>query len=708
MKIRFSIAAKIRFALSILLVFVIITSTSSYITLQNNLEINTKIVNYYLPSSNSLDELALIITDSKMLIKNWVTTESTNAKVKQKLKKIHESNFPNINSKINTFSKFWNVEDKKEFTSINLSIDTIFSEHKRIMELLKNPNNYLIEHNIFQSNQILSETGKLIPLTEDVLHKIDILKKRFNNKIDISNKKIKKSFDNFRELIRWSAVLLFFVIIIIAFTLTRTLVVPINSIKKLIRKMSYGELPSNKIHYRNDEIGEMGYALNDLIEGLKKISKFSNEIGEENYSSEFKPLGENDELGNSLVLMRENLKNASDESEKRKIENFQRSWTSQGLAEFGELLRESKQDLEELTNETLEKLVRYLDANLGGLFVMNDDDKDNNFLDLIAFYAYDRRKYVEKKVNIGENLVGQCVLENATIFITDIPDNYIEITSGIGKDKPTSLLIVPLKLNEKVYGVVEIASVKNIEKYQIEFVEKIGESIASTISSAKINIHTSKLLQESNEKSERLTKQESESKKQIETLEKDVEISKNKAENLKQRIKEQAEQFRDDIDYQKETNKDLLEELNFNKEEIKNLLEALNNTVGSYFLSNIGAFSSANDNYLKMTGQSMKELRGNRLDKFMYEEDIQSQEYQNFIPNLVSGHIYKKLNRYSFGKQEKWFFETFTPIYDNNGNFLRVICIAQDFTKIINNQNDYEEKINKQEREIKKLKSRVL
>ena len=40
----------------------------------------------------------------------------------------------------------------------------------------------------------------------------------------------------------------------------------------------------------------------------EKISKFSNEIGEENYTSIFKPLGENDELGNSLVLMRENLK----------------------------------------------------------------------------------------------------------------------------------------------------------------------------------------------------------------------------------------------------------------------------------------------------------------------------------------------------------------------------------------------------------------
>jgi len=708
MNIRFSIAAKIRFALSILLIFVVITSTSSYITLQKNLDINRKIVNQYLPSSNSFDELALILTDSKMLIKNWVATEETDTKYKQKLKNIHNLDYPDIKNKINSLSKVWNKNDKNEFRNITLLIDTLFAEHQKVMELLNSPNRYLIEYNIFQANKILEETGQLIPLTDKILFKIGILKNRFNKKIDALNKKSETSFDNFRELIRWSGMLLFFVIIVIAFILTRTLVIPINSIKKLIRKMSFGELPSNKITYRNDEIGEMGLALNDLIGGLKKISKFSNEIGEENYTSIFKPLGENDELGNSLVLMRENLKNASEEAEKRKIENFQRGWASQGLAEFGELLRESKKDLEELANETLEKLVRYLDANIGGLFVMNDDDDDNNFLELTAFYAYDRRKYIEKKINIGENLVGQCVLENATIFMTDIPDKYIEITSGIGKDKPTSLLIVPLKLNEKVYGVVEIASVKVIEQYQIEFVEKIGESIASTISSAKISLHTAKLLQESNEKSERLTKQETESKKQIEQLEKAVETAKNKNENFKSKIKEQAEQFRDDIDYQKETNKDLLKELNFNKEEIKNILESLNNAVGSYFLSNIGAFSSANDKYLKMTGKSMKELRGNRLDKFMFEDDVNSQEFQNFIPNLVSGHIYSKLNRYSFGKQEKWFHETFTPIYDKNGNFLRVICITQDFTEKIKEENKYKEKIINLEKDIKKLKSRVL
>ena len=708
MKFRFTIAAKISFALGILLIFVITTSISSYITLQKNLKINRKIVNFYLPASNSINELALMLTESKMLIKNWVATEETDTKYKQKLKTIHKTDYPKIENKITKLSKSWSEKEQNEFKSIGLSIDTLFIEHKRIMELLSNPNNYLIEYNIFKANSEIKETGSILPLTDRILDRINELKNKFNKKIDFANESMETSFNNFRELIRWSAVVLFFIIIIIAFILTRTLVVPINSIKKLIRKMSFGELPQGKITYRNDEIGEMGLALNDLIGGLKKISKFSNEIGEENYTSTFKPLGENDELGNSLVLMRENLKKASEEAEIRKIENFQRSWASQGLAEFGELLRESKKDLEELANETLAKLVRYLNANIGGLFIMNDDDKENEFLELIAFYAYDRRKYVKKQIKIGENLVGQCVLENATIFMTEIPDNYIEITSGIGKDKPTSLLIVPLKLNEKVYGVVELASVKTIEPYQIEFVEKIGESIASTISSAKINLHTAKLLQESNEKSERLTKQELESKKQIEKLEADVKTSLNKAENLKKRIKEQAEQFRDDIDYQKEANKDLIEELNFNKEEIKNILESLNNSVGSYFLSNNGSFSSANDKYLKMTGKSMKELRGNKLDKFMYEEDIKSQEYQNLIPNLVSGHINRRLNRYSFGKQEKWFYETFTPIYDNNGNFLRVICIVQDYTENIKKENDYNKELAKKEKEIKKLKSRLL
>jgi GAF domain-containing protein len=78
--------------------------------------------------------------------------------------------------------------------------------------------------------------------------------------------------------------------------------------------------------------------------------------------------------------------------------------------------------------------------------------------------------------------VGRCVQEGNTIFMTDIPEDYIKIKSGLGEDNPRSLLIVPIRLNEKIIGVIEIASLEIFQDFQIEFVERIGSSIASSLS----------------------------------------------------------------------------------------------------------------------------------------------------------------------------------------------------------------------------------
>ncbi|OQY05756.1 MAG: hypothetical protein B6I20_00575 [Bacteroidetes bacterium 4572_117] len=705
--LRLTIANKISIGFGVLLVFVLITNVFTFRTLQKNTDLNHEISKINLPSANAVNDMALLITNSKMLIVNWVA-ERKDTKYKKQLINLHDTDYERIGKRLDSLSNNWTTKNKAEYDTIKLTAINLFREHKKIMGKLSSPEDYNSPIAKLYGSSNIEEGQVVMVLTDRILSKLSILSASFDSATDSSILKMDKSFNDFENIIQWSATILLFVILIVAFTITRALIVPINKIKKNIILMSEGRIPNELKVSGSDEIGEMGKALNDLIQGLRKISQFSHEIGNKNYESKFTPLSEEDELGNSLILMRENLKKASEDSEVRRTENYQRSWASQGLAEFGVLLRESKEDLEELTNQILTKLVRYLDASLGGLFIINDDNKNDEYLELVAFYAYDRRKYVQKRIDLGENLVGQCVLENETIFMNDIPKDYIHVTSGLGQDNPKSLLIVPLKLNEEVYGVVELASFNDIQPYQIEFVEKIGESIAATISSAKINIHTAKLLQESNEKSGRLTKQEEESRKRIEEMQKTMSRSKIKEEKLNKEYLNLIDNNKGEIARLKETNKNIGNDFKEVKTKYNNVKAAVDNSLGTYSLSFNGEIIEANDQYLQMARINFNELKGRRLEDFMQDDKVQNPEFQNFMSELLSGRVLKKLNQYFFGQQEKWFYETFTPSYDEDEKFSKIICLVFDMTDIVEKERELKLASNKANEIVKKLKDRML
>jgi PAS domain S-box-containing protein len=150
--------------------------------------------------------------------------------------------------------------------------------------------------------------------------------------------------------------------------------------------------------------------------------------------------------------------------------------------------------------------------------MLNDDDPRDVFLEMTACYAYERKKFAERRIAIGEGMTGQVVLEKQTLHRTDIPQDFVKITSGLGAALPRNLIIVPLMLDQKVYGVVEIASFEPIKPYQIEFVEKLGESIAATISSVKGGERTRKLLQETQQQAEQMRSQEEEMRQNMEEL----------------------------------------------------------------------------------------------------------------------------------------------------------------------------------------------
>jgi methyl-accepting chemotaxis protein len=298
--------------------------------------------------------------------------------------------------------------------------------------------------------------------------------------------------------------------LVVSFYFSKQLTNAILTIQGKLKHLSNGLLVEKIDSTRKDEVGEMTESLNSLVEGLRTYTSFAKEIGQGNLVQAFKPLSAEDVLGNELLSMRDNLKKAADEKNIR-------DWVNEGLAKLGEVLRKNNNDTKKLSDEILKEMVKYMKFNQGALFLLSEDANEK-YLELMSAYAYEKRKFINKRINLGDGLTGQCALERNTIHLREIPTNYINITSGLGHALPRTLIMVPLIQNDEVYGVIELASFKTLEQYEIDFVEKVAESIASTISTVQVNERTRTLLQQSQQMSEELKAQEEELRQNQEEL----------------------------------------------------------------------------------------------------------------------------------------------------------------------------------------------
>jgi methyl-accepting chemotaxis protein len=438
------------------------------------------------------------------------------------------------------------------------------------------------------------------------------------------------------------------VIWLIAFNITN----PLVRAKNLLGELAEGKVDLDKKLSINsgDEIEDISSSINTLIDGLSKTSSFAMEIGKGNLNVNFTTLSDDDLLGKSLLDMRQSLVSAKKLEELRRIEDDKINWATSGMAKFAEILRQNNNNMEEFANQIISNLVKYINANIGALFLYNDDKQDDRYFELVSTYAYERRKYENKRLELGEGLVGRCAQEGETIYLTELPKDYIQIASGLGYDNPTSLLIVPLKLNDFVYGVIELASLDVIEKHTIEFVEKLGESIAATISTVKINIKTVKLLEESRIKSEELASQEEEMRQNMEEL--------------------QATQ----------------EEAARKTAEMESLINALN--VSSYVIEyNLnGKIIAVNDAYLKLTNQRLDQIVGTSHADNLIMDDKQLKDYNVFWADLRSGIIKKETSKVELGGKTFTFIETYSPILNENQKVIKILKIAHNITDFLENQ----------------------
>ncbi len=248
------------------------------------------------------------------------------------------------------------------------------------------------------------------------------------------------------------------------------------------------------------------------VERLEKINGFVLDITNGNFSAQLDANSKDDSLVENLNHMKERLKINTEDEQKR-------SWVNVGLAKIGEILRSSSlNDEKAFYNNIISFTSKYINANQGSLFVLNDDDEQHKFLELKSCYAYDKKRFVEKTIEIGEGLLGQCYVEKEYIFLTEVPDKYTNITSGLGEATPNCLILVPLKINEEVNGIMEIASFKIYEQFEIDFILKLAENIAASISSYRVNVKTASLLEQTQQQAEEMMAQEEEMRQNMEEL----------------------------------------------------------------------------------------------------------------------------------------------------------------------------------------------
>jgi CHASE3 domain sensor protein len=215
-------------------------------------------------------------------------------------------------------------------------------------------------------------------------------------------------------------------------------------------------------------------------------------------------------LAGNLVRLRDNLKRLRTEDERR-------NWMNEGIARFSEIVRNHQGQSEELYVNTLSYLVKYVKLQQGTLFLVRKEEGEE-VLGLVACYAFDRRKWVEKTIRPGTGLVGQAFLEGETIVLKEVPPSYIKITSGLGHATPQFITIVPMKFDNKVIAISEFAGFTVLEPHQIEFLEKAGEYLASAIATTHTTQAMKELLDAAAEREEQMRQREEELRQNMEEL----------------------------------------------------------------------------------------------------------------------------------------------------------------------------------------------
>ncbi len=446
--------------------------------------------------------------------------------------------------------------------------------------------------------------------------------------------------------------LLLVAFIIVIFVLSKRVIRPFGFVTLLIDTISAGDYSIGKFISERQtlplEWAKLVKSIKNLAASLKDTSDFATHIKDKHFDAEYQPSITNNPIGAALVTMRNDMIETSEKEQQRFNEERQNQWATEGHSIFSDILRNNISDIHKLCNAVIDKLVPYINVNQGGIFIRtvkpDENGNERECFELYAVFAYGHERFHKRTLNIDDGMIGACAMEQHTIIINDVPENYTEISSGLGQAKPKALMFVPLIYNDNLYGVMEFAAFVRFEQYQIEFVERISENIASTIANAKINEQTSLLLQQSRQQSRQMEEKEDQLKSEIETLNNLVHATQS--------------------------------ELN----EIEQVNNAMNKTMLVAIFSTKGDTIEANRRFALRYTLDVNDIRRKNVYEILQLTLSKYDEFKKVWDNVKQGSTETYSIEFKINKDTRKIKNTFIPIYDAESNVSRILCLATDIT----------------------------
>jgi len=355
-----SIAKKLGLGFGIIILIFILSATLAFRTLNKNVNNIQEISKIHNPSVDRIEELRNLVSESKLLIKNWVFIEKkSGTSDKEKLVDLHENRYPELVEKINSLTQHWSKDEKKLYQSIRVSIeDTLFRQHKKIMDYLSTFSSYDDPEVVFEINPMVEQGGKTIKVTEQILADLQKLAETQKTKAQAARQEMNASFLDFKSFIVIVGVLIILLGVVVSYLIIRSITRPVNKTIRFAEAISAGDLSTTIDVDSKDEIGRLTEALKQMKENIYGIvtqikesaGKFVDSSRQISSSSQTISQGSNEqassfeEVSSSMEEMASNIQQNSDNA-KQTEKTAQKA--AEGMQEMGDA---AKRNLNSITN----------------------------------------------------------------------------------------------------------------------------------------------------------------------------------------------------------------------------------------------------------------------------------------------------------------------------------------------------------------------